>query len=70
MLHVWIPQRLKRYGVDPENILLVCITASPTAIDRLSKETPDVTVVTASIEAEMDDNKLLNPGLGGFGSRY
>lgn len=63
-------KRLEGYGVDQGNIMVISITAAPAAIDRLASETPEVSVVCASIEAGMDGKKRLEPGLGVFGDRY
>ena len=65
-----IVQRLIKAGAEPENIILVSITAGPGALDRFAKEFPDVSVVTGSVEAGLDKQFQLMPGVGVFELRY
>lgn len=52
------------------DIFAVCVVAAPEGIERMQKRHEDVTIVTAAVDRELDDNKYIRPGLGDFGDRY
>lgn len=52
------------------DIVAVCIVAAPEGVARLQEHHADVTLVTAAVDRELDDNKYIRPGLGDFGDRY
>ena len=52
------------------NITLACIVAAPEGIERIHARYPEVRVVTAAVDQELDDRKFIVPGLGDFGDRY
>ena len=54
----------------PLSITLACIVAAPEGIDAINKMHPDVQIVTASVDRELNDVKYILPGLGDFGDRY
>ncbi len=58
---------LKKGGA--RNIVFVCLVSSPEGIDALQKSHPDVHIVTASIDRELDENAYIRPGLGDAGDR-
>lgn len=60
---------LKARGVKEENILLVTITLSENAADRL-REFGDMKIVSASIDVRLDEGGMLVPGMGWFEKRY
>jgi uracil phosphoribosyltransferase len=47
----------------------VCLVAAPEGVTRLRDEHPDVEVVTAGLDRELDDNAFIRPGLGDAGDR-
>ncbi|NLL92402.1 MAG: uracil phosphoribosyltransferase [Ruminococcaceae bacterium] len=51
------------------DIRLVCIIASKYAIDKMSEEHPDVPVFCAAVDAEMNEDMYIVPGLGDAGDR-
>jgi uracil phosphoribosyltransferase len=51
-------------------VAAVCIVAAPEGIRRLAQAHPAVSVVTAAVDAGLDANKFIVPGLGDFGDRY
>ena len=57
----------KAGGAD---IFSVCVVAAPEGIARMMERHPDVTIVTAAVDRELDENKYIRPGLGDFGDRY
>ena len=54
---------------SPKSISFVCIVAAPEGLERLSAEHPDVPVVTAALDRELNDQGFILPGLGDFGDR-
>ncbi|MEM6639860.1 MAG: uracil phosphoribosyltransferase [Pseudomonadota bacterium] len=59
---------VKRAGAT--DVVAVCVVAAPEGIARLQTRHDDVTLVTAAVDRELDDNKYIRPGLGDFGDRY
>jgi uracil phosphoribosyltransferase len=58
---------VKRAGA--QSIRLIAIIAAPEGIERLQGEHPDVTVVVAAIDRELNDRGYILPGLGDAGDR-
>jgi uracil phosphoribosyltransferase len=52
-----------------ESIRLIAIIAAPEGIERLQAEHPDVTVVVAAIDRELNEKGYIVPGLGDAGDR-
>jgi uracil phosphoribosyltransferase len=59
---------LKAQGAT--SIQFLCIVACPPGIEQLQREHPDVPIVTAAIDPELDDHGYIVPGLGDAGDRY
>ncbi len=59
---------LKNQGA--RHIRLVCIVAAPEGIERVTRDHPDVSIITAAIDERLNDQKFILPGLGDFGDRY
>ena len=57
---------LHEKGVN--RIILVCIVAAPEGIHRL-RQFGQLTVITAAVDRELDENWFILPGLGDFGDR-
>ena len=60
-------QRLKQAGA--KRIKFVCVVAAPEGLEAFTKAHPDVPVVTAAIDRELDDHAYIRPGLGDAGDR-
>lgn len=60
-------QRLKQAGA--KRIKFVCVVAAPEGVDMFTQAHPDVPVVTASIDRELDEHAYIRPGLGDAGDR-
>lgn len=58
---------LKSHGADP--VVMVCVISSPEGVERLTKDHPDVRIVTAAHDRGLNDRKYILPGLGDFGDR-
>jgi uracil phosphoribosyltransferase len=59
--------RCKREGA--RRLSLVCLVAAPAGVARLEAEHPDVRVLTASLDRELNDRGYILPGLGDAGDR-
>lgn len=58
---------LKRRGA--RDIRFVCLVAAPEGVLRLNRAHPDVSIVTAALDRELDQNAYIRPGLGDAGDR-
>lgn len=58
---------LKQRGCS--DLRLVCLVAAAYAVDRMAKEHPDVRVYCAALDADLDENAYIVPGLGDAGDR-
>ena len=58
---------LKRLGAT--DLTFVCLVAAPEGVARLADAHPDVAVVTAALDRELDADKFIRPGLGDAGDR-
>jgi uracil phosphoribosyltransferase len=59
---------LKKEGA--QNIQFICVVACPPGIEQLQSEHPDVRIVTAVIDPELNQFGYIVPGLGDAGDRY
>jgi uracil phosphoribosyltransferase len=59
---------LKAQGA--QSIQLLCILACPPGVQQFQTEHPDVPIVTAAIDPELNDHGYIVPGLGDAGDRY
>ena len=59
---------LKAQGA--ESIQLLCIVACPPGLQQFQTEHPDVAILTAAIDPELNDHGYIVPGLGDAGDRY
>ena len=59
--------RLKAAGAS--RISFVCLLAAPVGLERFGAAHPDVKLITAAIDRELDGNGYIRPGLGDAGDR-
>ena len=59
--------RLKRAGA--RRIRFVCLVAAPEGVRALRETHPEVPIVTAALDRELDGNGYIRPGLGDAGDR-
>tara|TARA_B100001123_G_scaffold158660_1_gene183453 strand:- start:3972 stop:4589 length:618 start_codon:yes stop_codon:yes gene_type:complete len=52
-----------------EKILIVTILAAPEGVEAVSQKHPDITIITAVMDRELNQQKYILPGLGDFGDR-
>ncbi len=50
-------------------IMMLSIVAAPQGVARLNSDHPDVPVITAGLDRDLNDLKYILPGLGDFGDR-
>jgi uracil phosphoribosyltransferase len=60
-------QALKDEGAG--SIRMVCLVAAPEGVRRLADDHPDVTVITAALDRELNEKGYILPGLGDAGDR-
>ncbi|MBN1344650.1 MAG: uracil phosphoribosyltransferase [Phycisphaerae bacterium] len=58
---------LKRSGVT--RLRVICLIATPTAIDRMAEDHADVGIYTASVDPIVGADGRISPGLGDVGAR-
>ena len=58
---------LKRAGAT--RIRFLCLVAAPEGVARLAKEHPDVPVLAAGLDRELNEHGYILPGLGDAGDR-
>ena len=58
---------VKEAGAD--DIVFVCVVAAPEGLARLQGDHPDVPVVAAALDRQLNDRAYILPGLGDFGDR-
>jgi uracil phosphoribosyltransferase len=59
--------RLKRAGA--QRIMFVCLVAAPEGVKALRTAHPEVPILTAALDRELDGNGYIRPGLGDAGDR-
>ena len=63
----WAVSTVKEHGAT--DVTAVCVVAAPVGVERMESEHPDVRVVTAALDNELDHNFYIRPGLGDMGDR-
>jgi uracil phosphoribosyltransferase len=56
-------------GRGARDLVFVCLVAAPEGVRRLEALHPDVPVVTAALDRELDEHAFIRPGLGDAGDR-
>jgi uracil phosphoribosyltransferase len=59
--------RMKRAGA--KRITFVCLVAAPEGVEALRGSHPEVPILTAALDRELDGNGYIRPGLGDAGDR-
>ena len=59
--------RLKRAGA--RRVTFVCLVAAPEGVQALRTAHPEVPIITAALDRELDGNGYIRPGLGDAGDR-
>jgi uracil phosphoribosyltransferase len=58
---------LKRAGAS--RIRFLCLVAAPEGVERVAREHPDVPILAAALDRELNANGYILPGLGVAGDR-
>jgi uracil phosphoribosyltransferase len=58
---------LKRAGAS--RIRFLCLVAAPEGVERLAREHPDVPILTAALDRQLNEHGYILPGLGDAGDR-
>ena len=59
---------LKKKGAT--NIRFISLISAPEGLQRISKQHPDVSVITAAVDEKLNSDAFIVPGLGDAGDRY
>ena len=59
--------RLKANGA--RQLRLICLVAAPEGVDAVREAHPDVSIWTAALDRQLDENGYIRPGLGDAGDR-
>lgn len=54
---------------DPATVMLLCVVAAPEGVAAVEREFPNVRIITAALDRELNSRKYILPGLGDFGDR-
>ena len=56
-------------AAGPDAVVFVCVVAAPEGVARMQADHPDVAIVSAALDRELNDQGFILPGLGDFGDR-
>lgn len=56
-------------GKGPAHIVFVCVVAAPQGVAKLAEAHPEVPVITAALDRDLNQKGYILPGLGDFGDR-
>ncbi len=63
----WAIDKVKENGA--KDITAICVVAAPEGVERMERDHPDVRIVAASLDRELNPNFYIAPGLGDMGDR-
>lgn len=63
----WAVDKVKENGA--KDIVSVCVVAAPEGVDRMEHDHPDVRIVAATLDRELNQHFYIAPGLGDMGDR-
>lgn len=63
----WAVDKVKENGA--KDITAVCVVAAPEGMNRMKEDHPDVRIVAASLDRELNEHFYIAPGLGDMGDR-
>ncbi len=63
----WAIDKVKENGA--KDITAVCVVTAPEGVKRMKEDHPDVRIVAAALDRELNPNFYIAPGLGDMGDR-
>ncbi len=63
----WAVNKVKRSGAT--DITALCVVTAPEGVKRMYEDHPDVRIIAAAHDRELDENFYIVPGLGDMGDR-
>ncbi len=63
----WAIGKAKASGAS--HITALCVVAAPSGVARIEREHPDVRIVVAALDRDLNDHFYIRPGLGDMGDR-
>jgi uracil phosphoribosyltransferase len=63
----WAVGKVKEHGAV--DVTAVCVVAAPVGVQAMADRHPDVHVVTAALDRDLNHNFYIRPGLGDMGDR-
>ncbi len=63
----WAVSKVKEHGAN--DITAVCVVSAPVGVEAIEEKHPDVRVVTAALDRDLDHHYYIRPGLGDMGDR-
>ena len=63
----WAVSKAKESGA--QRIICLCVVAAPEGVEHMRAEHPDVDIVAAALDRDLNDHFYIQPGLGDMGDR-
>ncbi len=63
----WAVSKVKEHGAT--DVTAVCVVSAPVGVEAMETAHPDVRVVTAALDRDLDHHFYIRPGLGDMGDR-
>ena len=63
----WATDKVKENGA--RDITAICVVTAPSGVERMETDHPDVRIVAAALDRELNPNFYIAPGLGDMGDR-
>ena len=60
-------EKIKEF--NPKNIIALTVICAPEGLEKIKKDHPEITLVTAKIDQNLNENWYIVPGLGDMGDR-
>lgn len=57
------------YDAGASTVLLICIVAAPQGVEKLESAFPNLQIISAALDRQLDGRSYILPGLGDFGDR-
>lgn len=63
----WAVDKVKEH--EAQDITALCVVTAPAGIERMERDHPDVRIVAASLDRDLNESYFIRPGLGDMGDR-